>query len=417
MFDLANQSFTLLIITVLFPIYFREIAVGDSQRGDAMWSIAISVALFIVVALSPFVGAFADGHRARKKMLMGSGMLCILLTASLSLIGPGWGWYALLLFVPANVLYQLGENLLASFLPSLATTRTMGRVSAIGWTMGYIGGLMILIMIAIIMRIMGWSEAVEWRPFFIIAAAWFGLGIIPTALYVHEPTNENIDADAPRSALARMKTTLQHASDYKQLVRFLLAFLVYGFGVQTMIAFAAILARDFGITGNNLIIFTLQLTLTAGVTAMVVSRFQDRIGVRATIIGFLCVWMGSAAGLFFVKLLIPSDPPQWMFWAIGNGIGVGLGGIGTASRTIVAMFAPRHRTAEFFGLWGMTYKLAGAIGVLAFGQIKAWVGDVWALGLLTAFFAVGLLLFLRVRVIDGIRAARRGEREIREPGI
>ncbi|CAN0549552.1 unnamed protein product, partial [Laminaria digitata] len=123
MFDLANQSFTLLIITVLFPIYFREIAVGDSQRGDAMWSIAISVALFIVVGLSPFVGAFADGHRARKKMLMGSGMLCILLTASLALIGPGWGWYALLLFVPANVLYQLGENLLASFLPSLATTR------------------------------------------------------------------------------------------------------------------------------------------------------------------------------------------------------------------------------------------------------------------------------------------------------
>lgn len=415
MFDLANQSFTLLIITVLFPIYFREIAVGDPQRGDAMWSIAISVALFIVVGLSPFVGAFADGHRARKKMLMGSGMLCIMLTACLSLIGPGWGWYALLLFVPANVLYQLGENLLASFLPSLATTRTMGRVSAIGWTMGYIGGLIILILIAIIMRIMGWSESSDWRPFFIIAAAWFGLGIIPTAFFVHEPTSEHIQAEVPRSALARMKITLEHASDYKQLVRFLVAFLVYGFGVQTMIAFAAILARDFGITGNNLIVFTLQLTLTAGLTAMVVSRFQDRVGVRATIIGFLFVWMASAAGLFCVKLLIPNDPPQWMFWAIGNGIGIGLGGIGTASRTIVGMFAPRHRTAEFFGLWGMTYKLAGAIGVLAFGQIKAWVGDVWALGLLTTFFAAGLLLFLRVEVIDGIRAARRGEREIRLP--
>ena len=453
MFDLANQSFTLLIITVLFPIYFREIAVGDSQRGDAMWSIAISLALFIVVALSPIVGAFADGHRARKKMLMGSGVLCIVLTASLGLIGPGWGWYALLLFVPANVLYQLGENLLASFLPSLATTRTMGRISAIGWTMGYIGGLMILILIAIIMQITGWSASADWRPFFVIAAFWFGLGIIPTAFFVHEPRTEAIEAHAPTRALARMKVTLQHASDYKQLVRFLIAFLVYGFGVQTMIAFAAILARDFGITGNNLIVFTLQLTLTAGVTAMVVSRFQDRIGVRATIIGFLCIWMISAAGLFCVKAMIPSDPPQWMFWAIGNGIGVGLGGIGTASRTIVGMFAPRHRTAEFYGLWGMTYKLAGAIGVLAFGQVKAWfgntfewvlgvvasvargmnfdaistslsdfrvafqspslnarVGDIGALGLLTTFFVVGLVLFLRVRVIDGIRAARRGER-------
>jgi UMF1 family MFS transporter len=76
------------------------------------------------------------------------------------------------------------------------------------------------------------------------------------------------------------------------------------------------------------------------------------------------------------------------------------------------MFAPKHRTAEFFGLWGMSYKLAGAIGVLAFGQIKAWVGDTAALGVLVGFFAVGLALFLRVRVIDGIRTARRDERKL-----
>ncbi len=418
MFDLANQSFTLLIITVLFPIYFKEIAVGDKQRGDSLWAIGISVALFIVVLLSPFVGAFADGHRARKKLLMGTGMVCIVLTASLSLVGAGWGWYALLLFIPANVMYQLGENLLASFLPSLATTRTMGRISAIGWTMGYIGGLVVLVLIGITMKVMGWSETMNWPPFFIIAAAWFGLGIIPAALYLNEPANEQISPNAPRSAIARLRTTLEHASNYKQLVRFLIAFLIYGFGVQTMIAFAAIIARDFGISDTNLIWFTLQLTLTAGITAIVVSRFQDRIGVRATIISFLSVWTVSALGLFFVKLTYSdAPPPQWMFWTIGNGIGIGLGGIGTASRTIVGMFAPRHRTAEFFGLWGMTYKLAGAIGVLAFGQIKAWVGDVWALGLLVSFFVVGLLLFLRVEVIDGIRAARRGEREIRPPRV
>ncbi|MFG0314751.1 MAG: MFS transporter, partial [Phycisphaerales bacterium] len=127
---------------------------------------------------------------------------------------------------------------------------------------------------------------------------------------------------------------------------------------------------------------------------------------------FLVVWIVSATGLFLVKFSYSESPPQWMFWAIGNGIGIGLGGIGTASRTIVGMFAPRHRTAEFFGLWGMTYKLAGAIGVLAFGQIKAWVGDLWAMGLLICFFAAGLLLFLRVDVISGIRAARRGERTV-----
>jgi UMF1 family MFS transporter len=410
MFDLANQSFTLLIITVLFPIYFKEIAIGEKQRGDALWSAGISVALFIVVLLSPFVGAYADGHRARKKMLMSTGVLCIFLTASLALVKEGWGWYALLLFVPANILYQLGENLLASFLPSLSTTRTMGRVSAIGWTMGYAGGLMILVFIGILMMLLGWSATVDWTPFFVIAAAWFAIGIIPAALYLHEPANQDLQKNEPVSALARLKLTLEHAADYRQLVRFLCSFLIYGFGIQTMIAFAAIIARDFGISDTNLIWFTLQLTFTAGVTAIFVSRFQDRVGVRATIIAFLSVWMISATGLFLVKLSYTDSPPQWMFWAIGNGIGIGLGGIGTASRTIVGMFAPRHRTAEFYGLWGMTYKLSGAIGVLAFGQIKAWIGDLWAMGLLISFFGIGLLLFLRVDVISGIRAARRGER-------
>lgn len=412
MFDLANQSFTLLIITLLFPIYFKEIAVGDPNRGDSLWSAGISIALFIVVLLSPFVGAFADANQARKKLLLISGVICVVLTGCLALVDAGWGWYALLLFVPANLMYQLGENLLASFLPSLSHTRTIGRVSAIGWTMGYIGGLLVLVLIAVMMKTMGRSATHNWAPFFLVAAGWFGLGIIPAALYLHEPSHDRTGEVGSNNPVARLRATLAHALDYKQLVRFLISFLIYGFGVQTMIAFAAIIARDFGITDTKLIWFTLQLTFTAGLTALLVARYQDRVGVRVTIIGFLLVWVTSASGLLVVKVLFPQNPPQWMFWTIGNGIGIGLGGIGTASRTVVGMFAPRHRTAEFFGLWGMTYKLAGAIGVLAFGQIKAWVGDTWALGLLISFFIIGLLLFLRVRVIEGIRAARRGEREI-----
>lgn len=412
MFDLANQSFTLLIITLLFPIYFKEVAVGDPQRGDALWSAGVSVALLLVVAMSPFLGAFADARSCRKSMLMLTGSGCVVLTGLLALVAPGWGWWALLLFVPANILYQLGENLLASFLPGLSTTRTIGRVSAIGWTMGYIGGLLLLLVVALLAKFAGWDTSAHWRPFFIIAAIWFGIGVIPAALYLREPEHPTNRPPDDRSALQRVKDTLRHASQYRELTRFLISFLVYGFGVQTMIAFAAILASDFGIEGPRLILFSLQLTVSAGVTAILVAKYQDRIGVRATIIVFLSIWIGSCLSLLLVKLLIPVDPPQWIFWAIGNGIGIGLGGIGTSSRAIVGMFAPRHRTAEFFGLWGMTYKLAGAIGVLAFGQIKAWVGDSAALGLLTGFFAVGLILFLDVSVIKGIKAARRGERDM-----
>jgi UMF1 family MFS transporter len=409
MYDLANQSFTLLIITLLFPIYFKDIAVGDPQRGDSLWSAGASGALFLVVLLSPIVGAYADRRSKRKAVLVGTGVCCVILTAMLVLVRPGAWWIGLAIFIPANIMYQLGENMLASFLPGISTPRTIGRISAIGWTMGYIGGLLLLAVVAIGAFVLGWDSPEQWRPFFLIAALWFALGMVPAVLFVREPTSAS-RSSTHASASERVRSAITHLKQHKQLIRFLVSFFVYGFGVQTMIMFAAILAADFGIEGNRLILFTLQLTVTAGATAIVVAKYQDRLGIRTTILAFLGVWIISCASLLLVELLVPSDPPEWIFWVIGNGIGIGLGGIGTASRSVVGFFAPKHRTAEFFGFWGMSYKLAGAIGVLSFGQVKAWIGDAAALALLTGFFAVGLALFLRVDLRSGRREAMRSER-------
>ncbi len=409
MYDLANQSFTLLIITLLFPIYFKEIAVGDAQRGDSLWSIGASTALFIVVILSPIVGSFADRRSLRKAILVGTGVCCVVLTALLSVIQPGSGWIGLLLFIPANIMYQLGENMLASFLPGISTPRTIGKISAIGWAMGYVGGLLLLIIVAIGASVFGYKDPEQWRIFFVVAAIWFALGMIPPILFLKEPITQTTPEHSKPLA-QRIAASIGHLKNHRQLVRFLGAFFVYGFGVQTMIMFAAIIASDFEIQREQLIFFTLQLTVTAGLTAIVVAKYQDRIGIRFTILAFLSVWIASCSALLAVEIAIPNDPPQWIFWIVGNGIGIGLGGIGTASRSIVGFFAPKHRTAEFFGLWGMSYKLAGAIGVLGFGQVKAWIGDAPALGLLTGFFGVGLILFLRVNLNAGRREAMRADR-------
>ncbi|MFI4898497.1 MAG: MFS transporter, partial [Phycisphaerales bacterium JB059] len=106
---------------------------------------------------------------------------------------------------------------------------------------------------------------------------------------------------------------------------------------------------------------------------------------------------------------------QWAFWVVGNGVGLGLGGIGASSRAMVGRFTPRHKTAEFFGLWGMTYKSAGVVGVLSFGQVKQSLGDTPSLVVLTLFFVVGLAMVTRVRETGGVRAARRSERDEAEP--
>ncbi|MEM1330172.1 MAG: MFS transporter [Planctomycetota bacterium] len=425
MYDLANQSFTLLIITLLFPLYFREVVVADPQRGDSLWSIAIATSQLLVVLSSPLLGAYADCRGCKKTALMLLGVVCAILTCALALLGQGDIALAFAVFVPANIVYQLGENFLASYLPHVSTPRTVGRISAIGWTSGYVGGLSLLILTIGGMFLLGWQDTAAWRPFFVLAGLWFAMGIIAPGIILREPPGRPLppgQQSIASAAIARVGQTVRQASRYRELFRFLLAFFVYGLGVQVMVAFAAILASDFGINGTMLAVFVAQLTITAGLTAALTARFQDLLGARNTVILYLGIWTASALALAAITVFIPTDPPQWLFWLVGNGIGIGLGGIGTASRSVVARFSPKAQTAEFFGLWGFTYKLAAVVGVLSFGQVKAWTGGLLPFGngntpallLLAGFFVTGLVLTLRVRESRGVRAAMRTDRAMND---
>ena len=410
LYDLANQSFTLLINTLLFSIYFKEVVVGDEQRGDSLWGLTFSGSMLLVVLASPLLGAVADCRGWRKQFLVWTGVGCCLLTMSFGLIGPGAVAFAMLLYIPANFLYQIGENFLASFLPSVSTPRTIGRVSATGWAMGYVGALLLLVLTGLGMKVLGLGAPAQWRPFFVFAGIWFAVAMIPACLSLKEPKPER-GADAPtlaQEAARRLADTLRSARRFRQLVLFLTAFFIYGMGVQVIIAFASIIAKDFGFTQTKLVVYVLQLTVTAGAAAIATAKFQDRIGAKATVLIYLGIWSVSALGLL-VMSLNPSWP-EWPFWVVGNGIGFGIGGIGTASRSIVGRFAPTHKTGEFFGLWGMVYKLAAVVGVASFSQAKAWIGMPVSLGLLLGFFAVGFVLMLRVDELAGYREARRASR-------
>ena len=410
MYDLANQSFTLLINTLLFAVYFKNIVAPDPVQGDRLWAFLFSGSMLLVVLASPVIGALADARCWRKEVLMLAGMGCALATCGLALVRPDMVWLAALLYIPANFMYQIGENALASFLTDVATSRNIGRVSAIGWTMGYAGALALLVLTFAGMLIFGLKDVELWRPFFVCAGVWYFLGMIPAALYLHEHKRTLVrhTANPLAEAFARMRDTVRHAAQYRQLLVFLLAFFVYGFGIQTVVAFASILAVDFGFTETKLVLFMAQITITAGIASWATSAFQDRIGAKVTIAIYLGVWIASTAGLAALSGI--DALPEWLLWVIGNGIGFALGGSGTASRAMVARFTPRHKSAEFFGLWAVSFKLSAAVGVLSFGLVKSGLGDTWALILLAGFFVAGLVLLLPVNEIAGVRAAQRASR-------
>lgn len=449
MFDFANQSFTLLIITLLFSVYVTRVVVpqpviepaiqeqidliNDNElskadapqdvqdaydkveaaqaRGKLVWSLMQGSSLLVVVALSPFIGAWGDIRGKRKLILMSTGIACGVLTCMLGFVGPGMVILAAALYIPANICYQVGENFLASFLPDVASRRTIGRISAIGWTMGYVGALSLLVIVIGMMLAFGLQDPSKWRVFFVFAGVWFLLGIIaPGAILRPDRRPAVATLDPMREAVRRVRKSLAGAGEFGELRRFLIAFLVYGFGVQTFIAFAAIIAGDFGFTDVLLVAFTAQLTITAGIAAVVTSTFQDRVGAKVTVLVYLGVWVLSCLAMVAMSIIWPHGGPQWPVWVVGNGLGFGLGGIGTASRSMVGRLTPSHRTAEFFGLWGMVYKFAGAVGVLGFGVVAGLAGETASLLLLAGFFAGGLLLVLRVGESRGVRQARKAER-------
>jgi UMF1 family MFS transporter len=418
MYDLANQSFQLLINTLLFSLFVKDVIVADPIRGPRIWSYMIGASLLLVVILSPLVGALADHKAWKRELLLATGILCSLLTAALALLAPGQIWLAAALYIIAAVACGLGENFLGSFLPEISTPRTVGFVSALGWTMSYIGALLLLAIVWLAVTFLGWDSASRVRPLFVFAGLWFFAGIIPTALFLKEKARPSSSSQGTiiGGTLRRLARSARETTRFRQLARFLAVFFVYSLSTQTVIFFLGIIGDKMGFDLRDLILFALLIALTAGVAAALTARFQDRVGHRRTVSFFLGAWViatgAMAASRFF-------HAPPAAFWLVSGAIGLALGGLGTSSRALVGAFTPESRAAEFFGLWGMIYKLSGAVGPLSFGAIITRFstaanpdrGLAIGLVLLCAVFAVGLLLIRAVDESEGKQSAERAQLE------
>lgn len=399
-YDLANQSFTLLINTLLFPIFFREVVVGSTSQGDALWGLAAGGAYLIVAVLSPLLGAMADYRAVKKRMLVTMCVVCVLATCALATLPPGAAYLAVAIYVIAAVAYSIGDNFVGAFLPELATPSTMGRVSAFGWGIAYFGALVILVLTTAAMALMAWDTPDQWRPLFVAAGVWYLVMAIPTFLVLRERAAPR-PIPAGRTLLSigfsRTMETIGHARRHRHLFRFLWVMFVYSMGVNAMIFFSALIAKDFGFGGAALAGFLIPITICGVLAAVVVGRIQDRIGGRTTVHVFLGVWVLTAGAIIGLRIMVNAGyaaQAEWLFWIVGCLVGASMGGLGTAGRAMVGVFTPVERTAEFFGLWGVAVRLSGVIGIAGFGLLRGWseMGSIAAL--MGVFILAGMMLFM-----------------------
>jgi UMF1 family MFS transporter len=401
MYDFANSGYTTVVITAVFNAYFVGVVAQKAPWATFAWTAALSVSYFAVLASAPIVGAWADAHAAKKRLLLAATAGCVVFTGLLFFASPGAVAVAVLLVILSNFFFSTGENLIAAFLPELADSKAMGRVSGWGWAFGYLGGLVSLgVSLAYITASQASGQSAEqFVPVtMLITAALFALCATPTFLFLRERTPPQPAVDSPWK---RVLHTLRHAREYRDLRRFLVCILFYQAGIMAVIALAAIYAQEaMKFTTQQTIVLILVVNVTAAAGAFGFGYLQDAIGhVRAMVL-ILLGWIAMIALAYTAD-----DAPT--FWVAANLAGLCMGSSQAAGRAIVGYLSPPARLAEFFGLWGLAVKAASIFGPLTYGAVTWIFAGNHRLGILAvgAYFVIGLVLLSGIDVERGRKAA------------
>ena len=394
MYDFANSGYTTVVLTAVFNAYFVSVVAGNAPWATFAWTAALSVSYAMVMLAGPVLGAWADAHAAKKKLLAASTLLCVAGTLGLAGAGPGAVAWAIAFVILSNFAYSMGENLCAAFLPEIARPQALGKVSGWGWGLGYFGGILALgISLAWVMtaesRGSTTGEAVAGTM--VITAVIFALASLPTFLFLRERARPTA-VHPPRETFARLAETARSARRYRDLFLVFASGVCYQAGVATVIALAAIYAEQvMGFKTQDTIMLVLVVNVTAAIGALGFGYAQDRIGkvraLRITIVG----WIAMTVVAFY------SQTPA-MFWVAANLAGLCMGSSQSAGRALVAYLSPAGRSAEFFGLWGVATRLASILGPLTYGIVTWATGGNHRLAILLtgAFFAAALVVLFFV---------------------
>ena len=397
LFDFANTSFSVIMVTFVFPLYFKNVICSGDPSGDALWGFSISLSMLIVALISPVLGAAADYSGKRKRFLFVFTLISVIATALLSLSGPGMAVAAVALFILANIGFEGGLVFYDAYLKEIATDKSVGRVSGYGFAMGYLGAFAILLLTKpLLNKGIVLSNAPNVQLSFLAAAVFFGLFAAPIFLVLRDQQKEArpaISFAALGSSIREVKHTVRHIMSYPDLVRFLLAYFFYNDAILTVIAFSSIYAQNtLGFTTGELIVFFMLVQTTAIAGSIIFGFVTDKIGPKRTIVITLLIW-------FVVVLAAIFADRKELFFYTGMLAGLSMGSSQAASRSMMARLTPREHVTEFFGFYDGTFGKASAIvGPLMFGLVSAYAGSQKAaLASLLMFFTIGLLLMTRVK--------------------
>lgn len=406
-YDFGNSAYASVVLLAVYSAYFKNAVVGGAE-GTRLWGISVGVAAILVAVISPILGTIADFTRSKKKFLLIFTAMAIIFTALLFFVGKGDVFMGMFFFIMAEIGYRAAQVFYDALLTDVSTPESIGSVSGKGWAVGMIGGIVALLLVLAPIQLIG-PEMIHIA--FLITAVFYLVSSIPTFLWVREKSEpEQIPAGLTVISVAVQKLahTFRSVKNYKEFIKYMIAFLIYNDGIMMLMDFAAIIgATLFGMEQTQLILFVIFIQVAGTFGALLFGRISDKKSSKEAIIVSLIVLIAAITGLFFIKEI------TW-FYVIGFIAGFSLSGAQAVSRTMVSQLAPVSRTAEFYGFLSVAGRTSTFIGPLVFGTISFrannWYvnhgleaklaeqyGLLWAIGSIVAFLVIGLLVLLLVR--------------------
>jgi UMF1 family MFS transporter len=401
LYDWANSAFPTVITTFVFATYFTNSVAADTSIGTAHWGYMMSLSALAVALAAPVFGAIADKGSGRKPWLGGFTILCIVLSSALWLVepDPSFALLALIVVGLANFAFETGMVFYNSMLPGLSPKTHIGRVSGWGWGFGYFGGLLCLALtlVGFVQPETPWfgldkQPAEHVRAAAILVAVWYAVFSIPLFLFTPDKVGGSGSFVCTiKAGLNELRTTLRQVGDYRDIVRFLIARMIYTDGLNTLFAFGGIYAAgSFGMELNEIIIFAIGMNVTAGVSAAAFGWLDDAVGPKKTI-------MTALIGLTLLSTALLIVEGKTLFWIFGLPLGLFVGPAQAASRSMMARLAPEHLRTEMFGLFAFSGKATAFLGPALLGGV-AFVFNSQRAGMATIliFFVLGIILLIRV---------------------
>lgn len=409
LWDWGSAAFNAVILTFVFSVYLTD-SVGDdlpgSMSASTWFAWSLGIAGFLVAVLAPVTGQRADAGGHRKRSLGIWTLLCVLATAMLFFVRNEYQylWLGLALIGIASVFAEFATVSYYAMLRQVSTPRNIGRVSGFGWSMGYFGGI-VLLLVCYTGFISGDGDTrgflgvttdggLNIRIIALFAAAWFAIFAIPVLFKVPEvpanPGRERVGFFASYRLLIRDLRELYRVD--RNAVFFLGASALFRDGLAAIFSFGAILAHTvYGISTADVLLFGVAANVVSAIGAIVAGRFDDRVGPRTVIMTSLIGMLTAGTILLFV-----SGP--MMFWIFGLLLTLFVGPAQSSSRTYLARMSPVGREGQMFGLYATTGRAVSFLAPVLFGVFAATFGADRAgiVGILLVLLA-GLLAMVKVR--------------------